>query len=114
MQHFDHHANELLADLARIATDMVKQFGELPDDKARLVGIEVAMQVAEEWGGHNIYIPQGAKLHIASRDLEVWELFTGNNHKDLARHFGMSEQWVYKIVKRVKKRITDEKQGKLF
>lgn len=114
MQHFEHHANELLADLARIATDVVKQFGELPEDKARLVGIEVAMQVADEWGGHNIYIPQGSKLHIASRDLEVWEMFTGSNHKQLASHFGMSEQWVYKIVKRVRARIQDKDQGRLF
>lgn len=114
MEHFEHHANELLADLARIATEQLKQLSGLDDDKARLVGIEVAMQVADEWGGHNIYIPQGSKLHIASRDLEVWEMFNGKNVKAVASHFGMSEQWVYKIVKRVRARIQDKDQGRLF
>ncbi|HDS6857734.1 TPA: DNA-binding protein, partial [Enterobacter asburiae] len=36
------------------------------------------------------------------------------NHHELARKFGVSLQWVYSVVKRVRKEELDRMQGKLF
>ncbi|EIS0892410.1 DNA-binding protein, partial [Salmonella enterica] len=40
--------------------------------------------------------------------------FDGRNHHELARKFGVSLQWVYSVVKRVRKEELDRMQGKLF
>ncbi|EDJ7116989.1 DNA-binding protein, partial [Escherichia coli] len=40
--------------------------------------------------------------------------FNGRNHHELARKFGVSLQWVYSVVKRVRKEELDRMQGKLF
>ncbi|EFG6140868.1 DNA-binding protein, partial [Escherichia coli] len=36
------------------------------------------------------------------------------NHHELARKFGVSLQWVYSVVKRVRKEELDRMQGRLF
>ncbi|HEL5982467.1 TPA: DNA-binding protein, partial [Escherichia coli] len=45
---------------------------------------------------------------------EIFREFNGRNHHELARKFGVSLQWVYSVVKRVRKEEISRLQGQLF
>ncbi|MBE8614120.1 DNA-binding protein, partial [Morganella morganii] len=51
---------------------------------------------------------------VSQRDREIFNEFDGRNHHELARKFGVSLQWIYSVVKRVRKEELDRMQGKLF
>ena len=112
MKNFEHVANELLSDLACIVSKSLKDANALDEDEARLIGIKAAIDVAKHWGGQNLYIPQGLKIKIASRDEQVWAMFTGNNQKEIALHLGISEQWTYKIIRRMREINKSESNNK--
>ncbi|MEH5865258.1 Mor transcription activator family protein, partial [Escherichia coli] len=51
---------------------------------------------------------------VSQRDREIFREFNGRNHHELARKFGVSLQWVYSVVKRVRKEEISRLQGQLF
>ncbi|MCN2537284.1 DNA-binding protein, partial [Escherichia coli] len=58
--------------------------------------------------------PMGMVWKVSQRDREIFREFNGRNHHELARKFGVSLQWVYSVVKRVRKEELDRMQGRLF
>lgn len=104
-----HASNELMQDLADIVEGVFLQFVENIDpNTAKMLGIEASMQLASEWGGRNIYIPQGMKCNVQSRDEQVYEMFTGKNFDEICSYFGISEQWAYKIIKRQREKLRNK------
>ncbi|MDN5451260.1 MAG: DNA-binding protein, partial [Enterobacterales bacterium] len=45
------------------------------------------------------------------RDLQIFSEFNGRNHSELAKKYSVSLQWIYKIVKAVRKEEQDRMQG---
>ncbi|WP_117105287.1 Mor transcription activator family protein, partial [Klebsiella pneumoniae] len=78
------------------------------------IGQAVANRMMQVWGGQNVYFPMGMVWKVSQRDREIFLEFDGRNHHELARKFGVSLQWVYSVVKRVRKEELDRMQGKLF
>jgi Mor family transcriptional regulator len=64
-------------------------------------------------GGQMVYFPKGLLDNIDARNKRIWEEFTGHNHYDIARLYGVSVQHVYRIVKlgRDKNRTTVHAEG---
>lgn len=56
----------------------------------------LARRLAPRIGGR--YIPK--RDVRAERDFELWGAFTGNNHKELMKKFGISRRLVYSILAR--------------
>jgi Mor family transcriptional regulator len=54
-------------------------------------------------GGQMIYFPRGLLENIDARNKRIKEEFTGANHSDLARRYGISKQHVYRIIKKLLK-----------
>lgn len=104
---------ELLADLVSKVADELKQKGITPET-AEEIGNSVAKRIAREWGGCNLYIPRGLLWGIDERDLEIFEKFDGSNHFELAKEYGLSVQWIYQLVNRVREAKIRENQGDLF
>lgn len=50
-------------------------------------------------GGLTIYFPKRYEQFARKRHQEIQKEFNGSNHKQLAIKYGISIQWVYKIVK---------------
>ncbi|WP_140919155.1 Mor transcription activator family protein [Limnobaculum xujianqingii] len=105
---------ELLISLADLINHIAKEMLNLSDTQVQALSQEVALQVAQAWGGQLVYMPQGAQLETAKTHLEIFEAFNGKNHADVARKFGISLQSVYRIVKRVRKETLTKMQGDLF
>ncbi|MBG4648123.1 hypothetical protein I5F68_30295 [Pseudomonas aeruginosa] len=70
--------------------------------------------MAAHWGGQNIYFPMGLSIKLSRRDRQIYDKFNGHNQSDLAREFGVSLQWVYKIIKAVRKEEIARRQVDMF
>ena len=105
---------ELLVDLAELCALALKESAGLDKDKADQVGREIAERMASHWGGQNIYFPMGLSYKLSQRDRQIYDDFTGANHSELARKYGVSLQWIYKIVKTVRQEEMARRQGALF
>nr|WP_259370451.1 Mor transcription activator family protein [Rodentibacter pneumotropicus] len=110
---FQTKAPDLLADLARHTVTTAKDFG-LCDELAENLGMIVAMKISQSWGGLNVYMPKALELFACEREKQIFNEFTGNNHAYLAKKYGLSLQWIYKIVKRVQKEEIAKRQFDMF
>ena len=70
--------------------------------------------MATHWGGQNIYFPMGLSYILSKRDRQIYAEFNGNNHSELARKYGISLQWVYKLIKTVHKEEMATRQQDMF
>lgn len=110
---FEEKAPEILGDVAKHAeTELVKSGVE--QERAQQIGIDIARRIAQVWGGSVIYIPRGLRLKLSERDLKIWQEFNGFNQQELARKYQVSVQWVYQIVKKMRKEEIAKRQPNLF
>ncbi|EOD4106629.1 Mor transcription activator family protein [Yersinia enterocolitica] len=105
---------ELLVELAQHTATTVREIIEIDIAVADQIGEAVANRMMQAWGGQNVYFPMGMVWKVSQRDREIFLEFDGRNHHELARKFGVSLQWIYSVVKRVKREELDRMQGKLF
>lgn len=105
---------ELLVDLAEQCSVALRETAGMDKDKAEQVGREIADRMASHWGGQNIYFPMGLSYKLSQRDRQIYDDFTGSNHSELARKYGVSLQWIYKIVKTVRQEEMARRQGDMF
>ena len=111
---FEQKAPEVLADLAKhIECELVEKH-EFASDNAKQVGVEIAQRIAKNWGGEVIYIPRNLILLLNERDMQIYHEFNGHNHRELARKYNVSMQWIYAIIKRITKEEIAKRQGDLF
>lgn len=86
------------------SSELLDALAAIVDDERRSgtdrLGERVATRVAHEWGGQRLYMPQDR----VRRNREIYALFTGNNHNDLARSFRLSENTVRRIIAKERER----------
>lgn len=111
---FINRAPELLSDLAKHTEITVKKILCADEEAAIRVGQAVAIAISELWGGQNVYIPRAVSLFATERDRQIWHEFNGRNHAALAKKFGVSMQWIYKIVDRAQKEEIARRQIDMF
>ncbi len=109
---FRRKSPELLRDLADQVKSVLMEYGDERADRAEVLGIEVAERISKSWGGSIIYMPLGTAIGRHKKAIEVWEEYNGYNTKALARKHGVSEQWIYKVIRMMRKE--DRRQGDLF
>ena len=77
----------------------LKEQGELITPKQ---AVEYVLGVVfYECGGIVTYIPKN-KIDIPVRNKLIYSEFTGNNSKELARKYNLSEYWICKIIESVR------------
>lgn len=67
---------------------------------ALIVGLENAVRLSEFLGGLTVYFQKPDTLIKGQRDRAIRREFTGLNHRELARRYGLTEQRIRGIVKR--------------
>ena len=55
-------------------------------------------RLSSEKGGMAIYLPKGLAVYLSARDSEMCSRFCGNNYRQLAREYGLTEMRVRQIV----------------
>ncbi len=114
MKGFRSKGPELLLDLAEHIAVALNELVSMESETAQHVAKEVADRMAGHWGGQNIYFPMGLSLKLSRRDRQIYDEFDGKNQSELARKYGVSLQWIYKIVKAVRKEQLALLQGDMF
>ena len=74
---------------------------DLPEsyrDVARVIGVENAVKLSAVVGGLGYYFPQLDGILRKKRDECIRREFNGNNHRELAKKFNLTERWVREIV----------------
>lgn len=111
---FHTKAPDLLADLAKHTVIAIRELTKVDEETAENVGMVVAMKIGQAWGGLNLYMPKSLELFSCAREKQIFNEFNGRNHAQLAKRYGLSVQWIYKIVKRVQKEEIAKRQIDLF
>ncbi len=102
--------SSLLDDLRdNIAKCLVE--GQIEPARAEQISVELRNRIAADWGGQLIYVPKDTVEQTCKRDRDLYNEFNGTNHDTLASKYGLSMQWVYQIIRRM--RIID-RQPSLF
>ena len=73
----------------------------LPEPYRKLseeIGIENVIVLADEFQGTSVYFPKLDGLLKSLRDHRIRDEYTGNNVKDLARKYGLTEVWIRSIL----------------
>lgn len=77
---------------------------------------QVLMQLqrlADQKGGHPLYIAKGIAVHLTARDRTICLAFRGNNYRELARANGLTEMRVRQIVDAFQREQFLRRQGNL-
>ena len=105
---------ELLVDMIQHVTVALGELTEMDDSRAKQVAREIADRMAAHWGGQIIYFPKGLSYKLSHRDREIYDKFNGKNHSELVMEYGISLQWLYKIIKAMRREDIAARQGLLF
>lgn len=68
-------------------------------EQALAVAEESTDTVLDEFGGENLYIPKNISGKAARRNRQIYDEFTGDNHDELAKKYGVTLQRIYAIIK---------------
>lgn len=91
---------EWLKDLAAEMT--IESLPESYQDLAQIIGIEATLQLSEYLGGTRFYFRKIDGLLMDKRDERIRKDFTGFNHGELARRYGLTETRIRDILARKK------------
>lgn len=73
----------------------------LLQDLVDLIGIENFIKLIKVYGGSSLYIPNENSILKPLRNRLIKEYFNGNNYKQLAKEFKISEMQVRNIINNV-------------
>jgi len=104
-------AGELLQTLADHVAQSAKETLNISPELAEAHGNEVAMQMAAIWGGQQLYMPKGIHVQASKLHQQIFEEWTGRNHREIARKHNLSLAFVYKVVKRMRLAVVARDQG---
>lgn len=104
--------HELLSDIADHVAEVLKEHG-IESDITEQAGNAVADHLSQTWAGSTICIPKDHRFKLSKRDLVILSKFKGNNHHALSVEYNLTENAIYKLLKRVQDRKFDREQGKL-
>ncbi len=104
--------HELLSDIADHAAHVLREHG-VPGEVAEQAGSAVADHLSVAWAGATVCFPKDYRYKLTKRDLQILSEFNGRNHHALAMKYSLTENAVYKLLKRVQDRKFDRDQGKL-
>jgi Mor family transcriptional regulator len=91
-------ACELLAFMADVLTDMVKRCG-IEERKASEVAVETMLRMRTEFGGQQLYFPQGVMQRTEEKADEIYDKFMkGSSIDELASEYGHSIHWIYSLI----------------
>ena len=87
---------EVLCDLAVCIQQTLTKIAVA--DPAVTPALDIVEGIRARFGGSLLYIPQGAKMDRAARDAKICAAFTGRNHRELSRRYGLAVSTIYDVI----------------
>lgn len=102
---------ELLVDLAAKVAEQVVAALQVDAQRAQAIGDAVAVVIARDWGGQNVYIPMDHAAQRAERNAQILQRYSGDNVSQLSVEYRLSEQAIYRIIADERKRVRAEREA---
>lgn len=108
------HTRKKLCDILHLAGQVLMAHG-LDGDAAAAALDNLGTRLRATWGHVGaIYISMDLRAALAARDERLYNEFNGSNVLELARKYQVSQQHVYRIVKRQSRLLIARRQPDLF
>lgn len=107
---------EILREMVETIFDALKTFPEFQQEnetRCAQLAFEITEQLRRQFSGSQFYFPKGNSYVVNMRAQEIYDDFTGNNHAELVRKYGLSEVRIRQIIEQVKKIRFEQSQGRL-
>ncbi|HLA00752.1 MAG TPA: Mor transcription activator family protein [Thermodesulfovibrionales bacterium] len=78
---------------------------------ARIIGIENAIKLGNEFGGGYIYLPKLTSLSLEGRNKKIAEEFDGHNYNPLARKYNLTVTSIRRIIEKERASAKKLKDG---
>lgn len=105
---------EVLRDLIDRGAELISEKLALAPATAREAAYLVTEIIRKDWSGSNLYLAKGLAHDIANRDREMYAKFTGSNHGQLAKEYGLTVRQVYDRLALVGEEEQKRRQPGLF
>ncbi|GKT19765.1 DNA-binding protein [Acidovorax sp. SUPP2522] len=102
--------HELLAEMLDVVERQLVDVG-VPAEAAGLVAAYLVDYLSTYWAGQVVSFPKDACYKLTLKELEVWSLFRGDNHDQLARRFNMTPRGMRKLIARINARIKEQRKA---
>lgn len=102
--------HELFAELQDVVDRQLVEVG-LPDESAQLVAAFMVDFLSDYWAGQVISFPKDAQYQLTLKELEAWDMYTGDNIDQVARHFKMTPRGMRKLLHRINERIKAQRKA---
>lgn len=106
-------ATQDLRDVALALLDGLLTEG-VPQDAAVRYAAACTRHLSAQLGGQQVYIPRCLLAQLSERNARIFSAFQGNNYRELARRFHLTEQRVRRIVATEQAADMQRRQGRLF
>lgn len=102
--------HELFAELQDVIERQLTEL-DVCGDAAQLVSASVVDFLSDYWAGQVVSIPKDASYQLTLKELEAWDMWTGDNLDQLARHFKMTPRGMRKLLRRIEERIKAQRRA---
>ncbi len=107
-------AHDLLNDMAEQTSTAARETLGLSEEIAAALGTDVAMRMVERWGGQQLYMPKGVRIVAARLHQQIYDDWKGRNQRDLVRKYGVSLQFIYRVIKIMRRADLNRRQADMF
>lgn len=87
---------------------------QIPHSTTHKICWAIVNQLTHVWEGNLIYITKTPDHEVMHRNQCIFDEFKGNNHDVLAEKYGVSIQWIYRIVKEMREDYIHRYQPDMF
>ncbi|PTS85521.1 hypothetical protein DBR00_07020 [Pseudomonas sp. HMWF032] len=101
--------NTMLRELSELLVDSLKRHG-IADEKAINEAEELAFQLHRRWAGITFVFPVKDDLARKRLELHIMEEYDGSNADILVRKYGVTEDWIYSVLRQHQRRRIDKNQ----
>ncbi|EPT7428694.1 Mor transcription activator family protein [Vibrio cholerae] len=100
----------LLLELHGVIANSLKQHGVDSPEAA----LQAVLDIGEYMGGVQVYLPRGDRLRQQIRDMKIYKEFNGNNIRQLAHRYHLTDKAIYEIIAKLRKIEQRRRQPDLF
>ena len=106
---------QFLNEIAELTTARLGKTIELPQEVADAVGRDVAKSISERWGGEVVYVSTGWLGAVSTMHQNLYNDYrSGMQIHALRKKYGISQVWVYAIIRDMRKKHLEEVQKDIF
>lgn len=102
--------HELLDGVVTHTVSKLTELGVNPE-VADLCANSVADMLGDLWGGQTLCIPMDFERKLSQKELQAWDYHQTHTISETAKHFGMGERGMNKLLSRMRQRIRQQAKG---